>query len=593
MKHYKKMTEKEYIEDLKRINCELRESEQKYKNLIKLSGEGIWIIDKDAFTTFVNKGLCDMFGYNEDEMMGKHLFYFMDDQGRELAQMNLERIKKGITERHEFEFIKKDGKKIYVNLFTSPVPDEEGNYEGAFTFLADITERIEIEKKLAFRLSLERCMSDISRKFINITPDKVDEEIKNSLELIGKFLFADRAYIILFSDKEKIIKKAYEWCGEGIEPYIYKLENYSMESYKWVMNKFYSSEPVYISKMSDIPPEGSYERKALEEKGVKSLLAIPLLIEGKVSGFIGFSSIKKERDWNKEYMVLLNISGEIFMNALEKRKIEKELRENQEILKYYSENLENTVIERTKQLFDTQEKLIRQEKLAVMGQLAGGVGHELRNPLGVISNAVYFLRMVSSEGNPVFKEYLDIISSEVVKSDKIISDLLEFSRIKSVNKVNTNIFSIISEVLSKNPVPEKIRVINDIYPSLPSVYADPLHMEQIFRNIIINASQSIKDGGEVILSSISDGDYVYISVKDTGCGIPAENMKKIFDPLFTTKTRGLGLGLSVTKKLAEANGGNIDVESKEGEGTIFTVSIPVKRDAWCAGARLPRPALEW
>lgn len=233
--------------------------------------------------------------------------------------------------------------------------------------------------------------------------------------------------------------------------------------------------------------------------------------------------------------------------------------------------------EMTSKLKESQEQLVRQEKLAILGQLAGGVGHELRNPLGVISNAVYYLQMVLPDADDNIKEYLGIISSEVGNSEKIITDLLDFARIKSLERVEITVEDAISHVLEKQPPPEGVEVITHIPSQLSPIFVDVQQIEgQVLSNLMGNAFQAMPEGGKLTISAQEAGDKVRISVSDTGCGISEDNLKKIFEPLFTTRAKGIGLGLAVTENLVEANGGSIEVESIEGEGSTFTIILPTK-----------------
>ena len=272
-------------------------------------------------------------------------------------------------------------------------------------------------------------------------------------------------------------------------------------------------------------------------------------------------------------------------------------------LKEYSERLEEMVEERAKELREAQEQLVRREKLAVLGQLAGGVGHELRNPLGVISNAVYFLQMVLSPGEPLAphlpgarsaggdagsdadettQEYLGIIASEVHNAERIISDLLDFSRTQSAEREEVAVSDLIAEVLERRPPPENVEVTARIPPDLPPVFVDPGQIGQVLDNLVTNAYQAMPEGGQLVVETLEvfpklpKSGWVSLSVADTGCGIPRENMAKIFEPLFTTRAKGIGLGLAVARNLVELNGGSIEVESKEGEGSTFTVTLPTR-----------------
>ena len=295
--------------------------------------------------------------------------------------------------------------------------------------------------------------------------------------------------------------------------------------------------------------------------------------------------------------------------ALKEEIAERELAVSQrdaalEALREYSERLEEMVEERTRELRDAQEQLVRQEKLAVLGQLAGGVGHELRNPLGVISNAVYFLQTIlppgewdaSSDADETMattREYIEIINSEVRNAEKIVSDLLDFSRTRSAEREEVAISELVIEALDSQLPPKKVEVTTQIPSDLPPVFVDSRQIGQVLINLITNAYQAMTlssprletraegsaetpDGGNLTISAWEEKDRVLLSVADTGCGISPENMKKIFEPLFTTRARGIGLGLAVSRNLVEINGGSIEVESTVGEGTMFTVRLPTR-----------------
>lgn len=248
----------------------------------------------------------------------------------------------------------------------------------------------------------------------------------------------------------------------------------------------------------------------------------------------------------------------------------------EEALKEYSERLQDMVEERTKELQEAHEQLVRKERLAVLGELAGGVGHELRNPLGVISNAAYFLQMTLTDADETTREYLEIISSEVRNAEEVISDLLDFSRISPAEKKPTNVSDLIAQAIEKRSPPEEVKVISRIAPDLPDVFVDPMQLGQVLVNLLTNARQAMPERGKLTISAQAEKGYVQLSIIDTGCGIPEENMEKVFEPLFTTRVRGIGLGLSVSKNLVEANGGSIKVESEEGKGSTFTVILPTK-----------------
>jgi PAS domain S-box-containing protein len=242
------------------------------------------------------------------------------------------------------------------------------------------------------------------------------------------------------------------------------------------------------------------------------------------------------------------------------------------------------LMEKISQLNEAQEELVRKEKLSILGQLSGVVGHELRNPLGVMNNAVYFLKMVLTEADETTKEYLDIIASEITNSQRIISDLLDFARTKNPQTQSVALRELVRQTLGRCAIPEKVTVTLDLPESLPKLRIDPNQIGQVLVNLLTNAIQAMPKGGAIQVSartttcSGSQENCVAIAVTDTGEGISPENRRKLFQPLFTTKVKGIGLGLVACKNLVEANNGRIDVESGLGKGTTFTLTLPVYGD---------------
>jgi signal transduction histidine kinase len=275
-------------------------------------------------------------------------------------------------------------------------------------------------------------------------------------------------------------------------------------------------------------------------------------------------------------------------NTMLREEIIKHTRAEEEIRRL-NEELEQKVDERTRQirrlnaelmekitqLKEAQEELVRKEKLVILGQLSGSVGHELRNPLGVMSNAVYFLKMVLADVDEIVIEYLEIIQKEIDNSLRIISDLLDFARTKTPNIKTVTAHELLVESLGRCIIPENVELQNVVPQSFPPLKVDPLQIGQVLQNLITNAIQAMPTGGTLTIRGEQDREgMVQLEVADTGEGISPENMKNIFQPLFTTKAKGIGLGLVVCRNLTEANGGRIEVDSEPGRGTVFTVRLP-------------------
>lgn len=248
--------------------------------------------------------------------------------------------------------------------------------------------------------------------------------------------------------------------------------------------------------------------------------------------------------------------------------------------------LENALSDARKylqQLQDTQAQLIRQEKLAALGQISGSIAHELRNPLGGIKNAAFVLD--SAHGfskdlpNPLPTEdvmaAIDIINREVTASERIINNLLDFTRPKLPMHVLLDVNEIVNQSLQRSRLSDSITIKLQLEIGLPKVLGDPDQLNQVLINLITNAIQSMPMQGELTLKTQKTITDIVVIISDTGVGIPQENIKNIFEPLFTTKAKGMGLGLFVSRKIIEAHEGRIEFSSVVGQGTTVKVYLPI------------------
>ena len=234
------------------------------------------------------------------------------------------------------------------------------------------------------------------------------------------------------------------------------------------------------------------------------------------------------------------------------------------------------LLERTRELEEIQEKLVQKERLAAMGEMAAGLAHEIRNPLSVIRNSIYFLQTVLSGKEKIkVEKHLKIIDQEIDETASIIEELLNFTREVKPELSWTKIDDLIKESLKSLPIPRKIRLVKKLGKDVPRIRLDKVQMRQALKNLITNAVQAMPQGGDLKIGVKVNKRHLVISVSDTGEGISEKNLEKVFQPLFTTRARGIGLGLAITKRLIEANQGEIEVESREGEGATFYLKLPL------------------
>ena len=219
----------------------------------------------------------------------------------------------------------------------------------------------------------------------------------------------------------------------------------------------------------------------------------------------------------------------------------------------------------------------RAERLATIGELAAMVGHDLRNPLTGIMGAAYYLKTKHSpELGSKGKEMLETIETAITYSNKIVNDLMEYSRDLKLELAECTPKAMLENALSLIEVPEKIKIV-DATEYKPTVKADIEKMRRVCVNLIKNAFDAMHEGGTLTVKSREVNGKLEIAFKDTGTGMSKETLSKLEGgvPLFTTKAKGMGFGVPICKRIAEAHGGKLSVESKIWKGTTVTITVPV------------------
>jgi len=238
------------------------------------------------------------------------------------------------------------------------------------------------------------------------------------------------------------------------------------------------------------------------------------------------------------------------------------------------------------QLRETQEQLIQAEKLTSLGQLAASIAHEVNNP---ISGVLVYTQLLAKKltADTLTKEkaldYLSKMGSELTRTGQLIRNLLDFARQTKPTLRLVNINEIIdraSSLVAHSAELQHVEIVRNLSVTLPEVTADPDQLQQVFTNLMVNAIQAMPQGGKLSIRTAADNSQVKIEVQDTGVGISQENMRKLFTPFFTTRreVKGVGLGLAVSYGIIQHHQGRIEVQSEEGEGTTFTIYLPLHRE---------------
>ena len=517
------------ITERKQAEEKLRESEERFRRYFEDATIGISLTETTGKLTTINRALCDMLGYSFEELSSKGFAEITHpddlDESKECVRCLLAGEKS--TYRMDKRYLKKDGSVLWADVSTMLLRDSAGQPLHFITNVIDITDR------RLFQKTLEEKEAYIKNVLDNL-PVGVSV---NSADPIVTFSYVNDNFVKFYrTDRESLSKVDSFWDA------VYEDPKFRAEIKKRVLADCASGDPDLMH-WEDIP----ITRKGQETTYVTAR-NIPI-------------------DENR-----LMVS--IVWDTTIRKKAEDQIRR-------MNEELEQRVEDRTKQLKKAQEQLVRQERLSVLGQLAGGVSHELRNPLGVISNATYYLGMMLPKADPKTKEYINIIDTETHRAEKIITDLLDFSRVKSAERETFNLKDLVVESQRNIKKPENIKIEMKFPNGLPAVFADPAQVRLVIGNLLENAYQAMPEGGMLRITGkekmLKKRSYVALDFQDTGSGIAPENLARIFEPLFTTKQRGIGLGLATSKNLAESNGGTLTVSSEPGRGSLFTLMLPSEK----------------
>jgi len=505
------------ITERKRAEEALRESEEKYRGIIELAPMAMVTMDLKGVITSCN-AFMTLSGYSKDEIIGKRFSDIGWLQIRDLPKylkMFSSIIRGKVPEPFEISYRHKDGEphvgEVYISLMK-----KNGKVIGIQSVMMDITER-----------------------------KKKEREIRESKEKFER-LFMDNPEAAVYVNPDFHIL--------DVNPCFSELFGYSLDEVKGkhINSAIVPKDKMEEAEMLDKKAEKRYffhgtVRKRKDGSLVPvSISVAPITVEGRLTGYVG-----------------------LYKDVTERKQMERKLQE-------YSEHLEELVEKRTRQLKEAQEQLLKSERLAAIGEIAAMVGHDLRNPLTSIAGATYYLKTkLEQKMDKTAKDMVELIEKDIKYSDKIISDLLRYSREIHLELTETTPKSITKHALTSIKVPKNIRISN-LTDNKPKIKIDAQKMNRVLVNITKNAIDAMPKGGKLTITSKKTNGKLEITFTDTGRGMQKDILEKIWTPLFTTKAKGMGLGLPICKRIVEAHGGDISVESIVGKGTTFTVTIPIK-----------------
>ena len=529
----------------KRREERLLESEERLRNLYENIPDSLCVfVGREGHLLEYNKAFKKRTGYTDEELKDKTFldFVYPDDRAMILKKYRTRYPEEELPLVFEMREVNKKGEALPTEVSVSTYK-KKGRVIGIEVLHRDITERKKAEAKLlASEKKYRRLFKELKRAEKQLLEER--DRAQNYLDIADVILIAldTEGHITMLNRKGcAILKcKAKEALGK---------------------NWFDTFLPKKVK--SDV--KRRFKLILTGKASFSEYHENPVLAKNGDIRLIG---------WH--HTVLRNNDGRIIGTLSSGEDItERKIMQNK--LAEYSQKLEKLVEKRTKQLKQTQAKLVKSERLATIGELAAMVGHDLRNPLTGIMGAAYYLKTkhgaeLGAKGN----EMLETLEKAINYSNKIINDLLEYSRDLKLKLTETTPKAMLQSALSLLGVPEKIQVV-DATENEPMVKADTEKIRKVFVNIIQNAIEAMPEGGTLTIKSRKVKGKLEIAFKDTGAGMPEETLSNLKGgvPLFTTKAKGMGFGLPICRRLAEAHGGKISVESKIKKGTTVTVKIPV------------------
>lgn len=451
------------------------------------------------------------------------------------------------------------------------------DYSAQWQMLAAEFERL-AERGVRSAPEMRRMVLDLQREFDNLVhqrqelaslyavagdlaaatelPDLLQSIIDKALVLVG----AERGFVVLVRPSgEQYIAAARRFAAGEVEA---TDEAFSSSLINRVLH---SREPILTTNVQD---DSRYElSQSIIMQNIRSVLAAPLIARAELQGAIYVDTRLSARPFGEAELRLLQAMASQAAMAIRGARLYEDVRESNAQLRAALDELRQT-----------QGQLVQAERLAAVGRLAANVAHELRNPLMVMRNAIYYMERLMGAGKldspDVFRRYLGKLDGEIERQNKIINDLLFFSRNRPRQLSVVDLNAILDEALMRVAMPESVKVERNLAEDLETLHADGDQLQQVFINLISNAVQAMPEGGALKVRSWAEGDYALVEVADTGVGIAEASLARLFEPFFTTKEKGIGLGLSVVKGIVEGHRGEITVRSTVGQGTAFTVKLP-------------------
>jgi len=572
-------------------------NEQLFKDLFNRAVDGIVIFDENHYFIDGNYSFCSSCEIKKEELKYLKLEDFVRNKEKIIELKNS--LHKNGRLTGELEFQLRSGKeKIFE--FTSTANIMSGSY---MLILRDITEKRKMEKQLLeseerFREVFENALDAIIIWDYEGRIVRANKWASRIFELPLEKLLERRVwdFVDLHDPKVKEIQREYCQKGEIREELLFHMPNGQLKQLEFT-SKRNSQDGYHMMILRNVS-----DRKRMEKELRENEQKFRKIFDGAMDGIVLFDddfniidanpvagkilglSINKIREYNLNNF----ISREIIEKYFEKRdKLTKEipftLENGQERIIEWSfkrniiENMNLAIFRDVTEKKEMEEQLRKSDTLNVVGELAAGIAHEIRNPMTALKGFIQLLQGSICDDHSM---YFNVISSELRRIESIITEFLVLAKPQAIHFQQKNIINIMKdtiELLNAQAILVNVQIHLE-YDNVTEIYCEPNQLKQVFINILKNAIEVMPKGGNIFVTIVPvKNDRVRISIRDEGTGIPKDKLKRLGEPFYTTKERGTGLGLMVSYKIIEEHNGKVEVESEVGKGTTFHITLPVKQ----------------
>ena len=549
----------------------LRLGEEKYHQIINTVEEGVWLLDNEGKTTFVNDKMAGMLKYSPEAMIGKSLFDFMDEEGKEIAAANLKRREQGNSEHHDFKFRCQDGSDLWTIVSTNPIFNENGEFQGAIGMMTDVTERRQVQIDLERYARRLEVMREIDRAILEArAPIAVANEIIEQLQHLLPIIRASVLLIDWETYMGEVLASFSQMETQIIPGTRRPLADFGLEPELLSTDLIIRDDLTAVEDLSPVTEK-------LTEEGITCYIGVPMVSQGVVLGIL-YLAPANQREFSNEHLEIARELAHSLAVVIQQAKLTQQVQQ-------HTRELEQRVIDRTAELQTANERLKELDRLK--SKFVSDITHELRTP---VTNMLLYLDLIRFNGPENQERYWQVLTEQVHRLRDLVEDSLDLSRLDVANKevefVSVALNSVIEQTVAEHRERAKRKGLDICYEPeslLPEVRAVQGKMERMVDSLLENAVNFTLAGEIQVSSALDEGSgTAVITFQDTGIGFTEEDLKHCFEPFYRGNRVGQldipgnGLGLALVQRIVDLHNGRIEIESEVDKGSTITIWLPRK-----------------